>query len=67
MAEEEGGEGNYWVMENPERDYVGIHRGGVVCAMTETGQGQGIVRVHGTGAFHRTNKPARWLWVLGDS
>ena len=60
MVEDEGAKGNYWVMENPERDYVGIHRGSVVCVVTATGQGQVIVPVYGTGAFHLTNKPARW-------
>ena len=61
LAQRSGGEGNYWVMESPQLDHVGIHRGSVERVMTVMGRGQGIVRVYGTDAFHRTNRPARWL------
>jgi len=43
-----GNEGNYWVMESPNHDYVGIHRG--ECRMCNDGKGPSSQ--HGTGLWH---------------
>ena len=48
MTEEEGGEGNYWVMDSPAGDYVGIPRG--ECRMCHDGNGPRPDRV--TGLWH---------------
>ena len=37
LAKRSGGEGNYWVMESPQLDHVGIHRG--ECRMCNDGNG----------------------------
>ena len=48
LAKRSGGEDNYWVMENPQRDYVGIHRG--ECRICNDGKGQRPE--HATGSWH---------------
>ena len=48
LGKRSGCEGNYWVMESPQRDHVGIHRG--ECRMCKDGNGPRPDRA--TGLWH---------------
>ncbi len=48
LARRSDGEGNYWVMESPKRNCVGMHRGD--CRMCN--DGKGATPEIGTGLWH---------------